>query len=137
MGGHIQSSTRPAYYAKAIKMRDMKNRLTFSGSFALLEGRSISGWHTLAEVNIGFFNSAEQGWRPKNFMGFRLMGYNEPDGVIVEFGYGTGSGVASAFLLNKPGYDKHTGLMKEVDNTKILRIAPDGARQARNGARHQ
>ncbi|MBI4603234.1 MAG: hypothetical protein HY721_14870 [Planctomycetes bacterium] len=126
IGGYIQSSTRPATYAKAIEPRTLDAPLSFSGSFALLEGRSISGWHTLAEANIGFFNAAEQGWRPKSFAGFRLAGSNEPDGALIEIGYGTRTGAAGGAFLEKTGL--HEGLVKEIDGGRMLRIAPGAAR---------
>jgi hypothetical protein len=128
VGGYIQSTTRSAYYAKAIERRTMEAPLSFSGSFAMLEGRAISGWHTMAEVNIGFFNSADQGWRPKNFVGFRLAGSNDPDGALVELDYGTGTGAAGGVFLKKTGSQKHEGLVKGMDTGQMLRIAPDAAR---------
>jgi hypothetical protein len=126
IGGYIQSTTRPAHYAKVIERRTMETPLSFSGSLALLEGRSISGWTTLAEVNMGFFDGAEQGWRPKNFIGFRLAGSNEPDGALVELTYGTCTGAAGGMFLKKTG--SHAGLVKDIDHAQMLRIAPDAAR---------
>jgi hypothetical protein len=128
MGGYIQSSVRPAHYAKQIEPLSMDTPLSFSGSFALMEGRAIMSYHTLCETFIGFFNSAEQGYRPKNFMGFRLMGTNEPDGVRVEVTYTTRKRSAGGTLLEKGGSLPKTGLVKEMDGSKMLRIAPDGQR---------
>jgi hypothetical protein len=128
MGGYIQSSVRPAYYAKQIDPLSMDTPLSFSGSFVLMEGRAIMSYHTLCETFIGFFNSSEQGYRPKNFMGFRLMGTNEPDGVRVEVTYTTRKRSAGGTLLEKGGSLPKTGLIKEMDGSKMLRIAPDGQR---------
>ncbi len=128
VGGHIQSTARPAHYAKVIQRRTLESRLSFSGSFALLEGRSISGWHTMAEANVGFFNSSGQGWRPKDFVGFRLAGSNEPDGALVELGYGTSTGAAGGVFLKSNG--SHDGLVKDIDHGRMLRIAPGSTRHS-------
>ncbi len=128
MGGYIQSSVRPAYYAKPIEPLTMDTPLSFSGSFVLMEGRSIMSYHTLCETFIGFFNSAEQGWRPKNFMGIRFMGSNEPDGVMIEVTYTTRRRSAGGTFLEKGGLLPKSGLIKELDGSKMLRIAPDGKR---------
>ncbi len=125
MGGYIQSSVRPAYYAKLIEPLSMNTPLSFSGSFVLMEGRSIMSYHTLCETFIGFFNSAEQGWRPKNFMGLRFMGSNEPDGVMIEVTYTTRRRSAGGPLLEKGGSLPKTGLIKELDASRMLRISPD------------
>ncbi len=128
IGGYVQSTTRPAWYAKVIERRTMEAPLSFSGDFTMLEGRAISGWHTQAEVNIGFFNSSGQGWRPKNFIGFRLAGSNEPDGALVELHYGTATGAAGGVFLRKTG--SFEGLVKDIEHSQMLRIAPDAGRHA-------
>ncbi len=128
IGGYIQSSVRPAHYAKKLGPLSMDTPLSFSGGFVLMEGRSIMSYHTLCETYIGFFNSEEQGWRPKNFMGIRFMGTNEPDGVLIEITYTTRRRSANGALLEKGGSVPQTGLIKELDGSRMLRIAPDGKR---------
>jgi hypothetical protein len=55
MGGAVQRSTTPAYYAAKISTKSLDDRLTASGSFALTASQSGSG------VFFGFFNSAQPG----------------------------------------------------------------------------
>ena len=122
VGGHIQSSTRPAHYAKAIERRTLETPLSFSGSLALLEARAISGWHTMAEVNVGFFRGEGQGWRPKDFLGFRLVGSNEPDGALIEVHYGTGTGAAGGKFLERTGLE--AGVVEGMDHGRMVASRP-------------
>jgi len=125
IGGYIQMSARPAYYGKPIDTLTLDDPLSFSGSFCLMEGRSISQWKTGVGTWIGFFNSAGQGFRPMNFLGFRFMGFNEPDGCTLEVTYGTRIGSAGGMFLSQGG-QAGAGLIREWDTSKMVRIAPDG-----------
>jgi len=89
IGGTVWQSLRPAYYAKVIRPLTMEDRLTASGKFALTQATAIKGWHTGSSIVIGFFHHADEGWRPRNFLGFTFSGYNQPDGALIGFGYGT------------------------------------------------
>lgn len=125
IGGYIQSSTRPAHYAEVLSSTlTVEQPLSFSGRFALVEGRSLSGWHTLCETMVGFFNDAEQGWRAKNFLGFRFIGSNEPDGCTIEVYFGPSNGAAGGQFLYKDGKFA-PGKVRDHDGTMLFRIPPD------------
>ncbi|MEX0678695.1 MAG: hypothetical protein WD063_16570 [Pirellulales bacterium] len=112
IGGTVWRSIRPAWYAKVIEPRNLENRLTASGKLALTRATHIEGWQTGSTIFMGFFNSAEQGWRPINFLGFALSGTNEPVGAAtVDMSYGTSRYEAGGSLLKAD---------------KIPPIAPDG-----------
>jgi hypothetical protein len=125
IGGHFQNTVRPAYYGMTIDPSlTMDDALSFSGNLALLEGRAISQWITMGCAYLGFFNSAEQGWRAKNFVGLRFMEFNEPDGCTLEVSVGTGDGAACGMFLNEGG-EHAEGTVVEQDASELLRIAPD------------
>ena len=128
LGGYIQNTTRPACCGKVLDPPlTMNDPLACSGTFVLMEGRSISQWITMGCANFGFFNSAEQGWRAKNFVGLRLLGLNEPDGCQLEVYYGTGDGAAVGQFLAKGG-KAAPGKIVEQKAEDLARIAPDGKR---------
>src|SRR5690349_16132762 len=79
----------PAYYGKVVGPLGFDDRLGGSGTLSLRRAAATVGWQNGSTVFDGFFNHREQGWRPVNFVGLRLEGYNEPDGATVELGYGT------------------------------------------------
>jgi hypothetical protein len=112
IGGTVCRSVRPAYYAKVIEPLTLESRLTASGKVALTRATHIEGWQTGSTMYLGFFNSAEQGWRPINFLGFALSGTNEPPGsATVDMSYGTNRYEAGGEVLKAD---------------KIPPIAPDG-----------
>jgi hypothetical protein len=78
IGGLVSRSTKPAYYADPIQPVGLDDELTASGSIALVEN-SDGG------VFVGWFNHGRQGWRPVNFLGFRL------DEANVHVAYTTGT----------------------------------------------
>jgi hypothetical protein len=80
IGGRVAQSLRPAYYAKVMEASTLDDPLSASGSVAVLEAQSVSGWHTSANLYVGWFNADEGDliWRPRNFIGFRLQSSNRP-----------------------------------------------------------
>jgi hypothetical protein len=66
MGGAVQRSTTPAYYAAEISPKSLDDRLTASGSFAITSCQGGAG------VFFGFFNSKQPGGsgRPIGSLGF-------------------------------------------------------------------
>lgn len=103
IGGQVWRSTTPAYYADIIRPRTLNHRLTASGTFALVKSSGGSG------VFFGWFNNRARGFRPANFLGFRLDGEDWGARVLVEYTTGTWK----AHMLP-------TG----------LKVQPDGARHA-------
>lgn len=90
MGGVVWRSIEPAYYGKKIKPLSIHDAMSCSGTLSLVQThKGIMGFQTGATIFVGFFNHQEQGWRPINFVGFRLEGYNQPDGALLEVSYGT------------------------------------------------
>jgi len=65
IGGRVARSTAPALYADTITGRGLDDTLFASGRIVLLENAD-------GGVFVGWFNGARQGWRPVNFVGFRL-----------------------------------------------------------------
>lgn len=127
IGGRIWRSVTPAYYAKKLPTLTLDDRLTASGSLALLGATVHQGYQTGSTIFIGFFNHREQGWRPPNFLGFRLESFNEPDGAILELSYGTSRWTAGGAFLYKSGAAAEV-LVRDLDQQQLLRIPPDGSR---------
>jgi len=69
IGGRISRSTTPAHYASPVDALGLDDFMSASGSIALLDDRDGGTF-------IGWFNASRQGWRPVNFLGFRLDGAN-------------------------------------------------------------
>lgn len=68
LGGRIERTTRPAWYADVIETRTFTDLLTADGRIALPSQSTGGAFH------FGWFNSERQGWRPWSAMGFRLDG---------------------------------------------------------------
>ena len=66
MGGEVQRSTTPAYYAAKISPKSLDDHITASGSFAITASQGGAG------VFFGFFNSNQPGGsgRPIGSLGF-------------------------------------------------------------------
>ena len=135
IGGVVWRSSRDAYYGKVLDTLTLDDPLKCSGSFSLSQVTVANQWHTGSAIWVGFFNSAEQGWWPVNFLGFQLLGHRDyeyadyagvPVGAMVTFGYGTSGYAAAGRPLEKQGAFQG-GLMREMDHDKMLRILPDGA----------
>jgi hypothetical protein len=113
IGGVVWRSVKPAWYAKKIEPLTFESRLSASGKFALTQATHTQGWQTGSTIFVGFFNAAEQGWRPINFMGFALSGTNEPLGsATLSVSYGTRL------------YEAGGGVLRD---DVLPTIAPDGA----------
>jgi hypothetical protein len=80
IGGWIQRSATPAYYATEIPAKTLNDKLTASGRFAVTKDDSNSG------VLFGWFNRDSRGWRTPNSLTFRLDGNGGKYWVFFEYG---------------------------------------------------
>jgi hypothetical protein len=80
VGGWIQRSITPAYYAKAIPTRTLQDRLTASGKFAVTRADGSSG------MLFGWFHKDAHGWRTPNSLAFRIDGNGGKYWVFYEYG---------------------------------------------------
>lgn len=76
IGGTITRSLVPAFYGMSLDPLTLEDPLTASGQFVIRSQQGSSG------VIVGWFNDATMGWRPPNWMGFRL---DDGRGVLVEY----------------------------------------------------
>jgi len=127
VGGVVWRSLTPAYYGMRLRPFTLEDHLRASGTLALTEAKTTVGYQNGSTIFIGFFNRRERGWRPLNFVGFRLEGYNEPDGATVEVSYGTRRWTAGGAFVNARGGSQERN-MRDLDQAALRRIAPDGAK---------
>ena len=80
IGGWIQRSLTPAWFAKVIPTRTLHDKLSASGTFAVTRDDSSSG--TL----FGWFHDTSRGWRTPNSLVFRLDGNGGKYWVFYEYG---------------------------------------------------
>ena len=80
IGGWIQRSTTPAWYAKVIQPVTLERPLTASGTFAVRGSQGGSG------VLFGWFNSQSRGWRMPNSLVIRLDGNANNCWIFFEYG---------------------------------------------------
>ena len=81
IGGRVQRSITPAYYAKPIDPRTLNDKLSASGRFAVHNDESNTG--TL----FGWFNdTASRGWRTAHSLAFRIDGNGGKFWVFFEYG---------------------------------------------------
>ncbi len=80
IGGWVQRSTTPAYYAKQISPKTLNDKIKASGKFSVTQDSGSSG--TL----IGWFNQNSRGWRTPNSLGFRIDGNGGKYWVFFEYG---------------------------------------------------
>jgi hypothetical protein len=80
IGGWVQRSTTPAWYAKVIEPVTLTNRLSASGRFVVTHCEGGSG------VLFGWFNSQSRGWRMPNSLVFRVDGNGNNYWVFFEYG---------------------------------------------------
>ena len=80
IGGWIQRSLRPAWFARTIPTRTLNERLSASGSFAVTRDEGASG------VLFGWFHETSRGWRTPNSLVFRLDGNGGKYWVFYEYG---------------------------------------------------
>ena len=129
IGGRVSQSLRPAWYGKKVPATTFEQALSASGSLSVVEAKSIMGWHTQGNLYVGWFNADEQDliWRPRNFIGFRLASFNEPDGALVELTYGTRPWQAGGMFVNAAGGGQQRNV-SELASSALLRIPPDGSK---------
>jgi len=125
VGGTVWRAIEPAYYGKVVGPFSFDDRLSCSGTLSLSRAAATVGWQNGSSVFVGFFDHRAQGWRPVNFVGFRLEGYNEPDGATIEVGYGTSRWTAGGAFVNAAGGVQQRQVT-ELEGSKLLRVAPDG-----------
>jgi hypothetical protein len=80
IGGWIQRSLTPAWFAKVIPTRTLNDKLSAAGTFAVTRDDSSSG--TL----FGWFHETSRGWRTPNSLVFRLDGNGGKYWVFYEYG---------------------------------------------------
>ena len=80
IGGRIQRSATPAWYAKVIPTRTFEDRLTASGTFAVTGDDGGSG------MLFGWFHETSRGWRTPNSLAFRIDGNGGKYWVFFEYG---------------------------------------------------
>jgi hypothetical protein len=80
IGGWVQRSLTPAWFAKIIATRTLTNKLSASGKFAVTNDLGGSG------VLFGWFNESSRGWRTPNSLIFRIDGNGGRYWVFYEYG---------------------------------------------------
>jgi len=115
IGGIIdRAPLNGAYYGLVLDAPlTLEQPLSFSGNAAIRMATHTVGFTSSSDVFVGFFNSQEQGWRPPNFLGFRIHGFNEPVQHVagIELSYGTSRWAADGALGVQtifPGATKHS-----------------------------
>jgi hypothetical protein len=83
IGGRVQRSVTPAYYAKTIEPVTLNDKLSASGRFAVHDDESNTG--TL----FGWFNAEQsRGWRTAHSLVFRIDGNGGKYWIFFEYGTG-------------------------------------------------
>ena len=80
VGGWVQRSSTPAWYAKVIAPRTLDDRLSASGKFAVRHDEGGSG------LLFGWFNESSRGWRTSHSLAFRIDGNGGKYWVFFEYG---------------------------------------------------
>jgi hypothetical protein len=80
IGGWVQRSVTPSYYALKIPETTLSQKLRASGSFAVTRADKSSG------TIFGWFNSRNRGWRTANALSFRVDGNGGKYWVLFEYG---------------------------------------------------
>jgi hypothetical protein len=80
IGGWIQGSATPAFFAKAISPKTLTDHLSASGQFVVTESQGRSG------MLFGWFNQTSRGWRTPNSLAFRIDGEKDTFRVFFEYG---------------------------------------------------
>jgi hypothetical protein len=80
VGGRVQRSSTPAYYAAKIPAKTFDDKLSASGKFAVTSDDGGSG------VLFGWFNESSRGWRTPNSLAFRIDGNGGKYWLFFEYG---------------------------------------------------
>ena len=80
VGGFVQRSVTPAWYAAPIQEKTLDDRLGASGKFAVTRAESGSG------MLFGWFHESSRGWRTSNSLVFRLDGNGGRYWAFYEYG---------------------------------------------------
>ena len=80
IGGWVQRSTKPAWYAKVIDPVTLQKPLTATGKFSVKRSEGGSG------VLFGWFNAASRGWRMPNSLAIRIDGNANNCWIFFEYG---------------------------------------------------
>ncbi len=80
IGGRVQRSVTPAWYAKVIAPRSLEDRLEVSGKFTVTRDDGGSG------ALFGWFHKGSRGWRTSNSLAFRIDGNGGGYWVLFEYG---------------------------------------------------
>ena len=80
IGGWVQRSTVPAWYAKVIEPVTFQKPLSASGKFAVKRSEGGSG------VLFGWFNAQSRGWRMPNSLVIRIDGNGNNCWIFFEYG---------------------------------------------------
>jgi hypothetical protein len=112
VGGRVQRTGRPAYYADKIAPKTLNDKLTASGTFALTDTGSSSG------VFFGWFNADQpgSGGRPMNSLGLHLHGKRGGAGLAVRLIAGTNRACGTFITPFLPGKFRPTPL--RADGTR-------------------
>jgi len=90
VGGWVNRSLTPAYWARPISTKTLEDELTASGKFRVRRADGSSG------ALFGWFNETSRGWRTPNSLAFRVDGNGGKYWVFFEYGtrnWFAGSGV--------------------------------------------
>ncbi len=79
IGGRVERTFTPAYYAKPIPEKTLNDRLEASGRFSVTQ---CDGGGVL----VGWFNENSRGWRTPNSLSFRIDGAGGKYRVFFEYG---------------------------------------------------
>jgi len=80
IGGWVQRSLTPAWFAKPLPTRTLNDKLSASGKFAVTNDAGNSG------LLFGWFNTSSRGWRTPNSLTFRIDGNGGKFWVFYEYG---------------------------------------------------
>lgn len=80
IGGWIQRSITPAYYAKEIEPKTFDDQMSASGKFAVTRNEGNSG------SLFGWFNDSSRGWRTPNSLVLRIDGNGPNYWLLIEYG---------------------------------------------------
>ena len=112
IGGRIQRTGKPAYYADKIPVKTLNDRLTASGTFALTGAAGNSG------VFFGWFNADQpgSGGRPMNSLGLDFDGERQGARLAVRLIAGTNRACGTFVTPFLPGKFRPTPL--RADGTR-------------------